>query len=215
MCERKPGRVSAERNAGAVPVGDGTLVVREQRGWEEVDQERDVTCGTSCERIRGQLLRWESGSSDGKGGRTLEGHHVCRVPCVVELALCQAQLLALFRALAPALDPPEVALALDLAVPVVALVERDDKEVLCALLAVGGALLVRVLDEAVGKAVDEGVVGPPHAAVQEEEHGEVARPCARLCGGEFVEAVDGDREPADVQRSRHGRNRVSRTARVA
>lgn len=49
MSESEPGRVSAERDPGAVPVGDGALVVAEQGRREKVDQERDIAGRSGCE----------------------------------------------------------------------------------------------------------------------------------------------------------------------
>lgn len=49
MSESEPRRVSAERDSGAVPVGNGALVVAEQGRREKVDQERDVAGRASCE----------------------------------------------------------------------------------------------------------------------------------------------------------------------
>jgi hypothetical protein len=49
MSESEPRRVSAEGDSGAVPVGNGALVVAEQGRREKVDQERDVAGRASCE----------------------------------------------------------------------------------------------------------------------------------------------------------------------
>lgn len=159
MREGEPGRVSSERDARAVPVNNVALVVGEDGRGEKVDEERHV-----ARRAR------------------LHGHHVGRVTRVVELVWLEALLLALLRTALRAFDPAELAVLGDEPVAMVALVERDDDEVLCrrrgtALLV---ALLDRVGDEALGKADHEGIVGALAPSVEEEGNGDIAGGLVRL-----------------------------------
>jgi len=176
VCESEPGSVTSERDAGAVPVVDGAVVVGEQGGGEKVDEERDVARGAD-----------------------LHGHHVGGVTRVVEVVRFEASVEALLGAALAALEPAELAVLGDEAVAVVALVEGDDDEVLG-----GCGLVVRVLDEALGEADHELVVGALAAAVEEEGDGDrLGRGLAGRDRGEAIEAVDGDWEAADDEGGGH------------
>jgi hypothetical protein len=119
---------------------------------------------------------------------------------VVELVSLHALVLPDLRALPSALHPSKIAVAIDGAVAMVALVKGDDKEVLRALAVGSEAPLAHRFDEAVREGRDRGVCGTLCAAVKDENDGQTGGAGRR--NGEGGEAEDVDREAADRDRVR-------------